>query len=125
MLILIFDGVCNFCNGLIDFIMKRNETINFCAGQSPKGKLLLKKYHEKDFESIVLVEDGIIYRKSSAILRIFKRMGKLWPLLYILIIIPRFFRDLIYDYIARHRYGWFGKRKVCRIPNKEEQKRFC
>jgi len=123
--ILMFDGVCNLCNGLIDFIMKRNDSIRFCAGQSVKGKQLLKKYRVPDFESVVLVENDRVYRKSSAILRIFRTLGAGWSLLYVLIIIPRFVRDGLYDYLARKRYAWFGEKKVCRIPTAEEGKRFC
>jgi len=123
--ILIFDGICNLCNGLVDFIMKRNKTITFCAGQSQKGKALLKQYQIKDFKSIVLIEDGKAYRKSTAILLTFRKLGALWPLLYIFFIVPSFIRNIIYDYVANHRYKWFGKQKLCRIPKKEEQKRFC
>jgi len=125
MQILIFDGVCTLCNGWVDFIIQRNENINFCAGQSPEGEALLKKHNIKDFESVVLLEEGIVFLKSSAILRIFKKLSAFWPLLYLLIIIPPFFRDRIYDLIARHRYRWFGKRKECRMPSKEERERFC
>ena len=123
--ILIFDGVCNLCNGLIDFIIRRNESITFCAGQSPKGDDLLKKHNIKDFESIILLEDGKVYQKSAAILRVFKKLGALWSLLYIFMIVPPFFRDSIYKFIARNRYGWFGKQNECRVPDKDEQKRFC
>lgn len=123
-LILVFDGFCNLCNGFVDFVMKRNDTIMFCAGQTSKGKQLLKKYRIKDFKSIVLIENNKVHRKSSAILRVFKNLRKLWPLLYLFIIIPNFIRDIIYDYIARKRYLWFGKKKVCRTPTAKEQKRF-
>jgi len=102
--IIVFDGICNLCNGLVDFIMKRNDTITFCAGQTVKGKKLLKKYHITNFKSVVLIENNKVYLKSSAILRIFRKLGALWPLLYILIIIPSFIRDWLYDYIARKRY---------------------
>jgi len=123
-IILVFDGFCNLCNGFVDFVMKRNDTIMFCAGQTPKGKQLLKKYHIKDFKSIVLIENNKVHRKSSAILGVFKNLRNVWPLLYIFIIIPKFIRDIIYDYIARKRYLWFGKKKVCRTPTANEQKRF-
>ena len=123
-IILVFDGFCNLCNGFVDFVMKRNDTIMFCAGQTPKGKQLLKKYRIKDFKSIVLIENNKVHRKSSAILGVFKNLRNVWPLLYIFIIIPKFIRDIIYDYIARKRYLWFGKKKVCRTPTANEQKRF-
>ncbi len=124
--ILIFDGYCNFCNGFVDFVIKRDplKNIHFTASQEKTGKKLLKQFKVKKYESLILVEGDHYSEKSTATLRLLKYLRFPWPLFYVFIIVPTFIRDAIYDIIGKHRYQWFGKRTTCRVPSKEEQSRF-
>ena len=123
---LIFDGVCNFCNGFVDFVIKQDpkKNIQFTASQEKTGKKLLKQFKIKKYESLILVEGDHYCQKSTATLRLLKHLRFPWPLLYVFIIIPTFIRDAMYNIIGKHRYQWFGKRTTCRVPTKEEQSRF-
>jgi len=126
--IVLFDGVCNFCNGSVNLILKsdRKRVFRFAAMQSRAGQEILSKYGLPlaDFDSMVLVENGKAYTKSSAVLRIVRRMGGLWPVLYPAIFLPRALRDAGYNLIARNRYRWFGKRDVCMVPTNDMKERF-
>ena len=126
--IVIFDGVCNLCNFAIDFILKRDQkkVFIFLPNQVMAGKKILEKYGIKDLEvkSVYLIEDKKIYQKSTAILRILKRLSFPWNIGYVFIVIPRPIRDFIYNIIAKNRYQWFGKRDVCRVLSDEEKARF-
>ncbi|MBE4910221.1 thiol-disulfide oxidoreductase DCC family protein [Bacillus luteolus] len=125
--IILFDGECNFCDQSVQFIIKRDPKgdFKFASLQSETGKELLSKYNaSKSIDSIILIEDGHCYYKSSAALRICKKLKGAWKLLYLFIILPRPLRDFFYDIIARNRYKWFGKNESCRIPSPEERKRF-
>ena len=127
--ILIFDGVCNFCNGFVDSIIDRDpkKKIKFAASQSEMGKKLLKKYkisNQKVRESIIFIEGETYTTKSTAFFHILKHLKFPYFLLYGIMIIPSFIRDPIYEYIERNRYKWFGKRTTCRIPTKEFKDRF-
>ena len=118
--IILFDGVCNLCNGAVNFVINRDpgNVFKFTPLQEKQGVLLLKKHaiDAKMLDSIVLIENGNVYIKSSAALRIAKKMSNLWPLFFALLIIPRFMRDGVYDFIAKNRYKWFGKKEQCMIP---------
>ena len=126
--IILFDGVCNLCNGSVNFILKRDKTgvFRFAALQSDAGREQLKRLNldEQSMTSVVLVEEGRHFEKSEAALRILKKLG--WPskALYPLMILPRPIRDLGYDLIARNRYRIFGKRDACMIPTPEIRARF-
>lgn len=126
--IILFDGVCNLCNRSVDFIVRKDKKdhFRFATLQSETGKSLLKKYHLsfRENESVVLIELGEVYRKSSAACRVMKRLSGIWKLFSWSIIFPRPIRDGVYDYIASHRYRWFGKRNTCRIPSPEEAAKF-
>ncbi|MFT7285819.1 thiol-disulfide oxidoreductase DCC family protein, partial [Nonlabens sp.] len=105
--IVLFDGVCNLCNGAILFLIKRdkNDRFRFAPLESEVGKKLLLK-HQIDpskIDSIVLVSDNTAFTKATAALNISRHLGGLWPLLYSLIIIPNFITDAVYDFIARNR----------------------
>ena len=119
--IILFDGVCNLCNGAVNFVIKRDSgnVFKFASLQEKQGTLLLKKY-----DSIVLIENDSVYTKSSAALRIARKLSKLWPLFIIFIIIPSFIRDGIYDFIAKNRYKWFGKKEQCMIPTPGSREKF-
>nr|WP_259545673.1 thiol-disulfide oxidoreductase DCC family protein [Heyndrickxia oleronia] len=125
--IILFDGVCNFCNGSVQFIIKRdqNKYFKFASLQSEVGAKLLMEYGvNSSLDSFVLIEDGKLYTKSEAALRVCRSLNGLWKWGYAFRIIPLPIRNLIYDIIAKNRYRWFGKRDSCMIPSKEDQERF-
>jgi len=121
-----FDGVCNLCNGAINFVIDRDTSgrYQFASLQSEvASEHLPERYTALD--SIVLYKvSGKIYDKSSAALEIAKGLGGGWSLFYVFKIIPKFIRDAIYNWIARNRYKWFGKRATCRMPSPELKERF-
>jgi predicted DCC family thiol-disulfide oxidoreductase YuxK len=125
---ILFDGVCNFCNASINFIIDRDKKgiFKFAALQSEIGQDLLKKYSlEQDtFDSIILEKEGKIYQKSDAALEIARNIDGLWKIFYIFKIIPLFLRNPIYDLIAKNRYRIFGRTDACRIPTAELKARF-
>ena len=122
--IVLFDGVCNLCNGAVRFILARDPEghFRFASLQSETARRLLKD--DAPAETIVLIEAGKTYTKSTAALRIARGLRFPWPLLYALVAIPRPLRDLVYDWVARHRYAWFGKRETCPVPTPEVRWRF-
>lgn len=126
--IILFDGVCTLCNASIDFVMKRDPKNRFLVGalQEPISKKVLSdfKVDPAYLDSLVLLEKGKIYFRSTAALRIAKGLGGLWSLFYIFIILPTFLRDPVYDWIGKNRYRWFGKKNTCRMPTAEERKKF-
>ena len=126
--VILFDGVCNFCNSSVNFIIQHDKKkhYKFSALQSDAGRLLSEKYgiDQSKIDSIILIENGDVFVKSSAILRITKSLNYLYPLLFGFIIIPKFIRDGVYDFIARNRYKWFGKKEACMIPSPEIKSRF-
>jgi predicted DCC family thiol-disulfide oxidoreductase YuxK len=127
-LVILFDGVCNLCTGSVRFVIERDsrKQFRFASLQSPVAeKLLGPQRNEADrLESVVLVVGERIYRKSSAALLIARRLDGLWPLLSVLLAIPRPVRDAVYDWIGRRRYRMFGKRDVCWTPQPELADRF-
>lgn len=126
--ILLFDGVCNFCDQTVHFIIcyDKKEIFKFAALQSNTGQELLKSFHlpTADFNSLVVVKGHRYYTKSTAALEICYSLGGAWKLLFIFKLIPRPIRDYVYDIIAKNRYKWFGKHDHCMIPKPEVRKRF-
>ncbi len=126
--IILFDGVCNFCDASVQFIIKRDPAAHFLftSLQSEKGLELTKKYAiSEDVDSLVLIENGKAFTKSSAALRIAKKLDGLWHLFFVFILVPRRIRDIFYDYFATNRYKWFGKKEdACMLPSPEQRKRF-
>ncbi len=126
--IILFDGVCNLCNGAVTFIIKRDPKNNFkfAALQSDIGKKLLAQHQidPKMTDSIILVRGDYAFAKASAALRIAQKMSGAWPLLYGFIIVPKFISNLVYDFIARNRYKWFGKQESCMIPTPSLRSKF-
>ncbi|MEZ4635701.1 MAG: DCC1-like thiol-disulfide oxidoreductase family protein [Caldilineaceae bacterium] len=104
-LILLFDGVCNLCNGTVKFIIARDAAgkFAFASLQSEVGTALLRAHNLRtdDFDSVVLVENGRIYDRSTAALRVAKGLGGVWALFYVLIVVPKPIRDAVYDFIAQ------------------------
>jgi predicted DCC family thiol-disulfide oxidoreductase YuxK len=126
--IILFDGVCNLCNKSVQFILKRDRRskFRFASLQSPIGQSLLQQagLPAGHLDSFVLVENNKVYTRSSGILRMLKSLGGAWSLLYIFWIVPRPVRDSIYDWVAHHRYRWFGKQDSCWLPRPEWKNRF-
>ncbi len=125
--IVLFDGVCNFCNSSVQFIIKRDKAhqLRFGSLQSASGMQLKKQYAiPDDLDSVILIENGKYYAKSSAALHIADYFGVGWNLLKICFLVPRFIRDFFYDMIAKNRYKWFGKKETCMLPSKEQRALF-
>jgi len=126
--IVLFDGVCNLCNGFVQFIAPRDddEKFYFASLQSDVGRSLLAEHDlpTDELESIVLVEGDAAYVKSGAVLRIASRLGGLYRLLSPFRYVPRLLRDTVYDLVANNRYRLFGKKDRCEIPEGDVGARF-
>ncbi|MGZ5282470.1 MAG: thiol-disulfide oxidoreductase DCC family protein [Bacteroidia bacterium] len=126
--VLLFDGVCNLCNGAVQFVIKRDKKaiFRFAALQSETGQKILAQNHlpQSEFETFILIADHKIYTKSTAALEVAKMLGGIWKLFYFLIIIPKPVRDFIYTLIAKNRYKLFGRKEACMIPTPELKSRF-
>ena len=126
--ILLFDGHCNLCNAWVQFIVKRDSagTISFASLQSGAGRRLLEehKIDENYIESLVLFEEERFSVSSTAALRTLSYLDDWQKHLIFLAVVPRSLRDLVYRFIARNRYKWFGRREQCMIPTTELSKRF-
>ncbi len=126
--IILFDGVCNLCNGAINFIIKHDSKaqFKFASLQGATGQKLLAKHKidPKEIDSIILIESQRISVKSTAALRIAKSLNSGYPLLFGFMIIPGFIRNAVYDFIAANRYKWFGKKDSCMMPTPELKSRF-
>lgn len=125
--VILFDGVCNFCNASINFVIDRDAArrFRFASLQSDFGQRLLaeNKRQLTDFDTVLLLREGTLFEKSDAALEI-ARYLKGWSWLYLFRVVPRFIRDFFYDMIAKNRYRLFGKSESCRIPTPEEKKLF-
>lgn len=126
--ILLFDGVCNLCNGIVNFIIRKDPgaKIMFAPLQTPASQLLLKRYNQIPYviDSVIYLSEGKMFVRSSAVLHMFKDIGGGWKILYGFIIIPEFIRDFFYDRIAKSRYRFFGRRDSCMLPSDEIKRRF-
>jgi len=126
--VIVFDGVCNWCNAWVNFTMDHDPQGKFKFGtlQSDKGQQILRELQlsTEDFETFLLLERGRVFSKSTAALRIVRHLSSLWPIFYICIAIPRPLRDAVYNVIGRHRYKWMGKADACRVPTASERERF-
>lgn len=126
--IVLFDGVCNLCNTAVQFIIKhdKKKQFYFAALQSETGQKLLTKYNfpVNELNSFILIENNKAYDRSTGALKVVKKFKGLWPLAYGLIIVPKFLRDGVYNWVGRNRYKWFGKKEECMIPTPELKARF-
>lgn len=127
--IILFDGVCNLCNGAIQFIIKRDkkDTFRYAALQSELGQKLTRErgIDTTQIDSFILIEEGVAYFiKSDAALEIANDFGGIWKLLQVFKWIPASFRNVIYDFIAQNRYKWFGRKDQCMIPTPDLQAKF-
>ena len=125
---ILFDGVCNLCNGFVRFVIERDPHAQFRFGALSSDaavKVLADAGVRGPIpDSIVLVLDGRAYCRSDAPLRIARGLRFPWPLLAVFLIVPRFVRDRVYDVIAARRYRWFGRRDVCMVPTADLKQRF-
>ena len=128
--VVLFDGVCNLCNAAVNFIIDRdsNGYFRFAALQSEAGRRALAEaggaVPAGDPETIVLIEDGKVYERSRAALGIARRLSGAWKLMSVFLVVPGFVRDVVYRFVARNRYQWFGRKQECRVPTEELRGRF-
>lgn len=126
--IVLFDGVCNLCSSTVQFIIKRDKKNKFVFAslQSTPASELLKKYSyaKSDLNSFILIDNNKVYTHSSAVLRVLKSLSSIWKVCYMFIIVPKFIRDGVYNYIAKRRYKWFGKKEECWVPSPELKEKF-
>lgn len=125
---LLFDGVCNLCNVSVQFVIERDDAgdFSFASLQWESADALLDAVGAPhgDLDSVVLIENGEYYRKSSAAIRVGRHLGLPWSLLSVGRILPKRVRDRIYDFVAENRYSWFGKKDQCMIPEEDVSGRF-
>lgn len=127
--LILFDGVCNLCNASVQFILKhdKNNRFVFASLQGETGTMVTQHYaiNKQKIDSILLLDHNQkIHYKSTAALKIALQLGFPISLLYIFMLIPIFLRDLLYDYVAKNRYRWFGKKEVCFLPTPELKTKF-
>jgi predicted DCC family thiol-disulfide oxidoreductase YuxK len=122
--ILFFDGVCVMCNGLVDFTLKHDKKarINFAPLQGSTAHALVPEYTES-LNTVVFIAGDKIFTESDAIIRVFCELGGIFCLAKIFVLVPKFFRDPLYRFVAKNRYRWFGKHESCRLPSPSERKR--
>lgn len=127
--LILFDGVCNLCNSSVQFVIKRDkkDRFRYAALQSEIGQEIIEKFHidTSKTDSIILYsnEKGISY-KSTAALKIASNLGFPTNILSVFLIIPAVIRNVVYDYIAKNRYKWYGKKDHCMIPTPELKSKF-
>lgn len=121
--VVLFDGVCNLCDGAVQFIIKRDkhQKLRFASLQSDyaQDRLQYTDLPPQYLDSFVLLEAGAWYTRSTAALRVCKYLDGLWPLLYAFIVVPKPIRDGVYNWVGRNRYQWFGKKDNCMVPTPE------
>ena len=126
--VILFDGVCNFCNAWVNFIIDRDQRgeFSFATPQSPGGQAFMRgrEVPAPSLSSIILVADDHVYIESTAMLQVCARLQSPWRFLALLLIIPRPVRDAAYRWFARHRYRWFGRSETCRVPTPDVSGRF-
>ncbi|HEY9005515.1 thiol-disulfide oxidoreductase DCC family protein [Ohtaekwangia sp.] len=127
-IVVLFDGVCNLCNSTVQFIIRRDPSgiFRFASLQSVYAQTLLKQLGipSNQLYSIIVVENGVAYQKSDAVLKIVRHLSGAWSLFAVFRIVPKFIRDAFYTGVARYRYRVFGKKEECMIPTPELKARF-
>lgn len=125
--VILFDGLCNLCDGGVQFIIKRDSKCHFkfASLQSETGQVLLQKYGiSTKIDSMILIENKKVYIKSRAAIQISRYLDGHWKYLSLFRILPPFLSDFLYDIVAKNRYKWFGKKESCMLPTLEMKKRF-
>lgn len=127
-MVILFDGVCNLCNGFVGFIIKRDKKniFKFASLQSPYGKGLIEHFNIKGngLDTVLLYDGQKVFTRSDASLKIITSLGGVWRLLIVFKAIPAFIRNAFYNFITRRRYRFFGKTENCIVPSKEIKNRF-
>lgn len=127
LLVIFFDGVCGLCNHWIDFLLARDRKrlFHFAPLQGETARDWLKLAPDESLNSVVLFDAQGIHRKTDAVWRMLVQLGGAWRVAgWLLRLVPRPVRNLGYDFVARHRYRWFGKKESCRLPTPDERARF-
>jgi predicted DCC family thiol-disulfide oxidoreductase YuxK len=126
--LILFDGVCNFCNFWVNFLIKHDKKgfFRFASLQSEIGqqKLTVFGIPTNNFDTFIYIENSTVLIKSSATIKIAGKLGGIFRFFLFFSILPKKFRDSIYDIVARNRYRWFGKQESCMIPTPELKERF-
>lgn len=126
--IVLFDGVCNYCNSTVNFIIRHDHKkhFRFAPLQSDVAKKILSSFGiiKADPDTFFLLENGRLFSRSSAALRLFKSLPRYWKWTQLFWVVPKFLRDAVYTFVARHRYQWFGKRDECIVPGPNIRDRF-
>lgn len=126
--LILFDGVCNWCNAWVNFAIAHDSDGQFKFGtlQSEPAQRILRdlKLSTTDYQTFLLLERGHVSTKSTAVLRVLRQLSWWWPLFYMGVLVPGPLRDVIYDFVAHHRYRWMGRAATCRVPTREERDRF-
>jgi len=126
--VIIFDGICNLCCGWVQYLIRidKNMKFRFVSIQSETGQNLLNPVSEnvKLTESIIYLKENKYFRESAAVIEIITDIGGVWKLIAVLKLIPKPIRDKFYQFIAKKRYLYFGKRSTCLLPTPENKKRF-
>lgn len=124
--IILFDGICHFCDASVRFIAARDgrRYFRFAPLQSDVGQELQKKFALKNIDSVVLIENDRAFTRSTAALKVARRLDGAWSSVYSLIVVPKFIRDFVYNLFAQNRYRLFGKKEVCTLPSPELRERF-
>ena len=129
--VILFDGVCNLCNSTVQWVIERDKegrfdfaTLQSDAARRELGRVMDEKEIDALPDSIVLLDSEGVHVRSAAALRILRGMRSPYALLRLAIVLPRPIRDAVYDFIARNRYGWFGRRNTCMTPTPELAARF-
>ncbi len=125
--LILFDGVCNLCNGFVQFVLKNEQKPNFYFAplQSEFGQNILTQYNlSNNLETVIVIKNDKVLTQSDAALEIARDLKFPWPVVYFFKIIPGSIRNSIYKWVAKNRYNWFGKKESCMIPTPELKKRF-
>lgn len=125
--IILFDGVCNFCDSTVQFIIKRDQAgyFQFASLQSDIGQNILAQFNiSKNIDSVILIEHEQVFFESTAALKICKKLDRLWPCFYLFILVPPFIRNALYRLFAKQRYRLFGQKSECLLPTPSQRQRF-
>jgi predicted DCC family thiol-disulfide oxidoreductase YuxK len=126
--LILFDGVCNWCNAWVNFTIAHDPDgqVKFGTLQSEQAQRILcdLDLSTTDNQTFLLLEGCRVYTKSTAALRVIRRLSRWWPLFYLCVLVPAPLRDVVYDVVARHRYQWMGRSATCRVPAQAERDRF-
>ncbi|KPN96781.1 thiol-disulfide oxidoreductase DCC family protein [Lysinibacillus sp. ZYM-1] len=125
--IILFDGICNFCDSTVQFIIKHDQVgyFQFASLQSDVGQAFLRQFNiPENIDSVILIEHEKAYVESTAALKICKKLDKIWPCYYLFILVPPILRNALYRQFAKRRYHLFGQKKECSLPTPSQRQRF-